>query len=112
MSICVSVCLSVCLCVCVCIYVCVYISQEKACSTFNFLNADRRAVVAAIIPPTYVELTDKERELYDLREVEKEQRENVFEPFVEIKEDDRFIKVGVNPKLFEDLNTRQPNDRK
>lgn len=28
--------------------------QDQACSTFNFLNSERRYVAAALIPPAYV----------------------------------------------------------
>ena len=35
-------------------------SQDQACATFNFLNAERRMVAAGLIPPTYMQLQDDE----------------------------------------------------
>nr|KAG5699524.1 hypothetical protein BaRGS_020083 [Batillaria attramentaria] len=33
---------------------------DQACSTFNFLNAERRVVAAGLIPPTYIQFENDE----------------------------------------------------
>ena len=39
--------------------------QGQAISTFNFLNAERRLVAAAIIPPDYIEQRNDQRDVED-----------------------------------------------
>lgn len=34
--------------------------QDQACATFNFLNAERRVVAAALVPPSYMHLENDE----------------------------------------------------
>lgn len=36
------------------------LSTDHACTTFNFLNAERRAVAAALIPPTKITFVDED----------------------------------------------------
>jgi len=34
------------------------LSTERACATFNFLNAEHRCVAGALIPPTSIRFTE------------------------------------------------------
>lgn len=52
------------------------LETEKACSTFNFLNAESRMVAAALIPPRIIRLNENDmlqsklrrRELYEVED--------------------------------------------
>lgn len=54
-----------------------YFLQDQACSTFNFLNAERRIVAAAMIPPTYMNLDRDDEDLHIRARLEAE--ENLYE---------------------------------
>lgn len=52
--------------------------QEQACSTFNFLNGERRVVAAALIPPSTMTFP------YEETEVEKDLEDNENDKIQEI----------------------------
>ncbi|KAK7101818.1 NADH dehydrogenase [ubiquinone] 1 alpha subcomplex assembly factor 3-like [Littorina saxatilis] len=76
---------------------------DQACSTFNFLNAERRIVAAAMIPPTYMNLDRDDEDLHIRARLEAE--ENLYElksgfgdqPLID--ESDPVLK-GVKEKVF------------
>lgn len=62
--------------------ICFLYLQEQACSTFNFLNSERRVVAAGLIPPVHIPNEFADEALPDL---DLQDKDSILDPMSDIE---------------------------